>query len=188
MYLATWAHCRGYMCVSVCEKSEIWSQSHIMCSFLTYLHFLRGSCIPSDNFRNTTLHTLEQIFFGKLLCCNSKYYYSLADASLGKGETRGLLKKFWWEFCLGKGAFLARINPRNPWIWFEFKKYKSVPVWKHGNFVKIAFWRLHTPPFWNRVQNMDFCDLVFEINREQGLYRAPTTFKRPKIVIIDIFS
>ena len=53
-------------------------------------------------------------------------------------------------------------------------------------FVKIAFWSLDTPPFWNRGQSIDFCDLVFEI--EQGLCRAPTTAKWLEITIIGFFA
>ena len=65
--------------------------------------------------------------------------------------------------------------------------------------VEITFWSMDKPPFWNRGLNMDFCDLVLQIDQgivitilwidiEKGLYRgAPATSKRLKIAITGIF-
>ena len=53
-------------------------------------------------------------------------------------------------------------------------------------FGKIAFWSWDTPLFCNRDQHIDFCDLIFKIDKEKGIYWGLTTLKWPKIAIVGI--
>ena len=108
---------------------------------LTYLHFLRGSCIPNDNVR-------KKHNFAHLAARFSESFYVVIQNTMivermqlwAKEIQGGCFKNFDGKFASNinflsgnfrKGAFLARIKPRNTWIWFEFK---AVSVWKRGNF------------------------------------------------------
>ena len=91
--------------------------------------------------RNCTLNLCKPSFLGRVK---------------PKREIWGLFKKFNKKF-VQKVPFCPKISPnkgrpidpRNPWNWHEFQNNESLCESVEFS-VKIGFWTLGTPPFWNR--------------------------------------
>ena len=170
-----------------------------MCQLFTYLYFWESFCLQVliwekvANFGN-----LDEMLLGKSLSCTSKLCNRLPAWLCLRREIKGLFLKFWWEACLKLWFFSPEISEKG-YFWHQLSlEIHKCCLNSRGtslclcesveSFVKISFCSLDRPHFWNRGQSIDFCDLVFERDVEQGLYRGPSTFKWHDIAIICIFS